>query len=126
MAGKKCVVLGASDNPERYSYKALKMLSEHGYDVIPVHPQLENIEGFRVVKDLGDIRDSVYTLTVYVGPARIAPLIDGIVKLNPERVILNPGTESDELKSALKKAAIPFIEACTLVLLRTGQFESAI
>jgi len=125
MPGKNVAVLGASDNPERYSYKAVKMLSEHNYNVIPVHPQLETIEGYKVVKDLSDIKDDVYTLTVYVGPARITPLIDSIIKLKPQRVVLNPGTESDELKEALKKASIPYLEACTLVLLRTGQFESA-
>ncbi len=125
MSGKNVVVLGASDNPERYSYKALKMLSENNYNVIPVHPQLESIEGFKVVKELGSINEKVYTLTVYVGPARITPLIDDIVRLKPDRVVLNPGTESEELKSALKKASIPYLEACTLVLLRTGQFESA-
>ena len=125
MAGKKVVVLGASDNPERYSYKAVKMLSEHKYEVIPVHPTLDSIEGFRVVKELDDIKDDIYTLTVYVGPGRISPLIEGIVKLKPQRVVLNPGTESDELKAALDKASIKYLEACTLVLLRTGQFESA-
>jgi predicted CoA-binding protein len=126
MPDKNVAVLGASDNPERYSYKALKMLTEHGYNAIPVHPVLDEIEGIKVVKSLGDIRENVYTLTVYVGPARISPLVEEIVKLKPERVILNPGTESEELKTALDKASIPYIEACTLVLLRTGQFESAV
>ncbi len=126
MPDKNVAVLGASDNPERYSYKALKMLTEHGYNAIPVHPVLDEIEGIKVVKSLGDIRENVYTLTVYVGPARISPLVEEIVKLKPERVILNPGTESEELKAALDKASIPYIEACTLVLLRTGQFESAV
>ena len=126
MPDKNVAVLGASDNPERYSYKALKMLTEHGYNAIPVHPVLDEIEGIKVVKSLGDIRENVYTLTVYVGPARISPLVEEIVKLKPERVILNPGTESEELKTALDKASIPYIEACTLVLLRTGQFERAV
>ncbi len=62
-------------------------------------------------------------MTLYVGPSRIAPLIQEIVDLNPGRVILNPGTESDELKKALKNAGISFIEACSLVMLKTGQFE---
>ena len=126
MPDKNVAVLGASDNPERYSYKALKMLTEHGYNAIPVHPVLDEIEVIKVVKNLGDISENVYTLTVYVGPARISPLLEEIVKLKPERVILNPGTESEELKAALDKASIPYIEACTLVLLRTGQFESAV
>lgn len=126
MEKKKVVVLGASDKSERYSYKALKLLLEHGYDVIPIHPILETIEGTKVVKNLGDIQVQVYTITVYVGPERIKPLISEIIALKPQRVILNPGTESDELKKALKEASIPYLEACTLVLLNTGQFEKVL
>jgi len=123
MENKKVVVLGASNKKERYSYQAVMLLSEHNYDVIPVHPTIEEIEGHKVTNSLKDINEKIGTLTLYVGPSRIAPLIQEIVDLNPGRVILNPGTESDELKKALKNAGISFIEACSLVMLKTGQFE---
>ncbi|MCL2705098.1 MAG: CoA-binding protein [Spirochaetaceae bacterium] len=125
MQEKTVVVLGASNNPERYSYKALKMLTEHGYKTIPVHPQLKDIDGVEVKSNLKDISEDVYTLTLYVGPEKVVSLIPDIVKLKPQRVILNPGTESEELKEALAKASIPYTEACTLILLKTGQFEKA-
>ena len=66
------------------------------------------------------------TLTVYVGPRHIGPLIDDIVVAGPRRVILNPGTESPELERVLERHGIPYLEACTLVLLATGQFETAL
>jgi len=115
-------ILGASKKEERYSNKALRMLLEYGHSVYPVHPVLQDIEGHKVYSELKDIQDNINTLTVYVSPKWITPMIDEIVKLNPGRVILNPGTESDELKTALDGAGIPWLEACTLVLLRTGQF----
>ena len=123
MSEKTVVILGASNNPERYSYKALKMLIEFGYRTIPVHPVLKEIDGIEVKNNLGSVGEEVYTLTLYVGPEKIIPLIPDIVKLKPQRVILNPGTESRDLKEALVKASIPYAEACTLVLLKTGRFE---
>ena len=119
----KVVVLGASKKPERYSYLCLKLLDEYNYEVIPVHPTLTEIEKFKVTNSLSEIKDEIGTLTLYIGPARITPLIKEIVELNPGRVILNPGTESDELKQALSGAGIKYIEACTLVMLKTNQFE---
>ncbi|MDC7233108.1 MAG: CoA-binding protein [Spirochaetales bacterium] len=116
-------ILGASQKEERYSNKALHMLLEHDHAVFPVHPTLEDIDGNKVYPRLSDIDQSIDTLTVYVGPKWIDPLIDEIVSLHPGRVILNPGTESENLKNALDKADIPWLEACTLVLLRTGQFS---
>lgn len=116
------VVLGASPKPTRYSYQAVKLLYDRGYHVIPVHPKAGRIDRIPVVNDLGAVRDRVDTLTLYVGPERSRAMIGDIVALAPGRVILNPGSESRELEWALKDARIPFEHACTLVLLRTGQF----
>jgi predicted CoA-binding protein len=116
-------ILGASQKTERYSYKALKMLLENDHNVFPVHPILKDIEGHEVYAKLENIKEAVDTLTVYVGPKWIEAMIDEIVEFKPGRVILNPGTESEPLKVALDKAEIPWLEACTLVLLSTGQFS---
>jgi hypothetical protein len=119
---ERVAVLGASKKSDRYSYKALLMLKEHGHNVIPVHLVLEEIEGIPVKARLKDINEPVDTLTIYVGPGRIKDIIPDIIELNPKRVILNPGTESEELINELKNNKINYIEACTLVLLSTGQF----
>lgn len=116
------VVLGASNKPERFSNRAIRLLQEYGYHVIPVHPKLENIEGLAVKHDLAHIHQPVDTLTLYVGAERSTPLIDEIVKLNPARVILNPGTECEALELALMHNDIPFVKDCTLMMLEQGRF----
>ncbi|MGE4441500.1 MAG: CoA-binding protein [Desulfomicrobium sp.] len=115
-------VLGASHKPERYSNQAVRMLKEYGHEVIPVTPGRTVIEDLPVAADLGCIERKVDTLTLYVGPERSAQLQDAILALKPGRVILNPGTESPALEQALTEAGIPWEHACTLVMLRTGQF----
>ena len=115
-------VLGAHTKPQRYSNQAVCLLLEHGYRVTPVHPNFQEIEGLPVIHSLGDIKERVDTLTLYVGPERIQPMIDEILALAPGRVICNPGTESRELQDRLDAAGIPWLEACTLVMLRLGNF----
>ena len=117
------VVLGASDKPERYSNQAVRLLKEHGHKVIPIHPRLETIEGSPVVPSLAKVEEKVDTLTVYVGPLRGNAMIEEMKELNPSRVILNPGTESEEIEEVLSKEGISVLRACTLVMLRTGQFD---
>lgn len=124
---RKIVVLGASSKPNRYSNMAIKLLKEKGFFVIPIRPSKNNnekteIEGFPVKNSLKEIRDKIETITVYIGPKNVVPLIDFIIKLNPKRVILNPGTECEFLEKKLTENKISFIKACTLVLLKTGQF----
>ena len=121
-AAQTVAVLGASNNPERYSNMAVRRLREAGHHVIPVNPAFPAIEGLPVERSLGEIKEPVDTLTLYVGPQRLAALTDEILRLAPERVIFNPGTESPELAAALDRAGITHLEACTLVMLQTGQF----
>jgi predicted CoA-binding protein len=116
------VVLGASPKPERYSNQAIRLLLQHDHKVIPVHPALDSVEGLPVCKSLSDIEQPIHTLTIYVSEKLSTPLIDEIVQLKPGRVIFNPGTENAALYRALQTAGIPFEEACTLVLLNSGQF----
>ncbi len=124
-APETVAVLGASPNPERYSNKAVRLLREHGYHVVPINPAQNTIEGLPVVRALAALAalgTSVDTLTLYMAPQHLLPLAEDIVRLHPKRVIFNPGTESPALQAALDTADIAWTEACTLVLLRTGQF----
>ncbi len=117
------VVLGASIKPQRYSYKAVKLLLQYDHKVIPVHPKLTRLDKLAVVASLSDISTPVDTLALYVGAERSRPMIDEIIALKPGRVIFNPGTESKFLEKKLSRAGIPFVHDCTLVMLQSNQFN---
>jgi len=121
MSDKTTLVIGASDNPERYSYKAIKMLRGHGHPVVAVgrHPgQVEDVEFLQEIpKDLHPD-----TVTLYINTLIQKEYYDKVVALKPRRVIFNPGTENAEFESLVQKNGIEPIEACTLVLLSTNQF----
>lgn len=119
---ERVVIVGASDKPDRYAFQAFTMLREHGHEVVPVHPRLSEIEGVPVVSALSQVNGAVDTVTLYVGPVISSGLSEMLITLHPRRVILNPGTENPELESKLSAAGIHVQHACTLVLLRTGQF----
>ncbi len=121
-ANHHVAVLGASPKPERYANQAVRLLKEKGYRVTPIHPKQKEIEELPAAPSLEAVEKPIDTLTVYVGPARLQPLTEAMVAARPGRVIFNPGTESPSVQQALDAAGIPWEEACTLVLLRTGQF----
>lgn len=124
-AGNTVAILGASDNPERYAFKAQQRLAEHGYTVVPVAPHGKTVLGVPSLKSLSDIAAPVDTVTLYVGPKNLAPQVDQLVALKPRRVIFNPGTEDVDIEKRLQAAGIHTVEACTLVLLSIGQFDVA-
>ena len=118
---KKTLVIGASEKPERYSFKAIRALRSHGHEVVALAPRPGKVED--VVFETQPLPfDGIDTVTLYLGPQNQQPYIEYILQLKPRRVIFNPGTENDDFASALTRAGIHAEVACTLVLLSTGQF----
>lgn len=118
---KKTIVLGASDNPARYSNMAVKMLSEYHHEVIAIGQKESHIGQIPIVTRR-ELYTDVNTLSLYLNPQRQLNEYDYILSLRPQRIIMNPGTENNELTVLAKAHGIEVIEACTLVLLRSGQY----
>ena len=116
----KTLVIGASENPERYSYKAVQMLRAHEKDVI-AFGRKEGIIGDTVItKQLPE--KVIETVTLYSNAEAQKEYYDYLIALHPKRIIFNPGTENEELYDLLKANDIKPLEACTLVMLSTGQY----
>lgn len=115
-------VIGASEKPERYSYKALMRLKEAGHKVFPVHPGLDRIEGLAVYRSLADIPERIDTVTVYVNASTSDTIANDLLGCSAKRVIFNPGAENLKLEAALRGRGKLAFEACTLVLLSSGRF----
>jgi predicted CoA-binding protein len=118
----RVLIVGASRNPERYSYLAMKRLIDAGHEVILFNPALDAIEGIPVVNRLSDVPIPVDTVTLYVGPKHLEPMVDDILALSPRRIISNPGSETPLMADKALDAGIEYVEACTLVLLATHRF----
>jgi predicted CoA-binding protein len=122
---EKVLILGASDNPRRYSHRAFAMLRTHGHMPVPVHPHLHDIEGipcYATIDDAARSAGPIDTLTIYVNSSVSSALAESILKLRPRRIIFNPGAENPALQSLAQQKGIECIEGCTLVMLSTGQF----
>jgi predicted CoA-binding protein len=116
------VVLGASTKEDRYANMAQKLLQEHGHHPIPVNPAFPEVLGEKCYASIADIPGPIDTVTLYLGEARSTPLIADILAAKPRRIIFNPGAENPQLARQAQAQGIEALEACTLVMLRTGQF----
>ena len=120
---KKTLIIGASQNPERYANKAYLMLKSFGHQTLLLGNKVGEIGTDSIVDNWSDLElDGVDAVTLYLGAKHQLEYYDKIVKLKPNRVIFNPGTENEEFYRLLRTNDIAFEEACTLVLLQTGQY----
>ncbi len=118
----RVVVVGASAKPERYSNRALRMLQSAGHAPIPVSRDGRDILGLPGYPTVSAIPEPVDTISMYLSPEKQGPVIRDILAAAPRRDIFNPGAENPEAYPALSRHGIEVEEACTLVLLSTGQF----
>lgn len=119
---KKTLIIGASPNPSRYAYKAAQMLKQFNHDIVNIGVKKGEVAGIAIERP-EIIHNDIDTITLYIGTPLQFQYYDYILQTKPRRVIFNPGTENAELEKLLDQHGIESVEACTLVLLSTGQYE---
>ncbi len=118
---KKTLIIGASPDPSRYAYKAAHLLLAKGHQIVNIGIKKGEVAGVPIEKPEKFYSD-IDTITLYIGPTIQPDYYDYIISTNPNRVIFNPGTENQALADLLDENNIEHTEACTLVLLSTGQY----
>lgn len=121
---KKTVIVGATTNRSRYAYQAAETLIDYGHEIVPIGIKKGEVFGKQIlnIRDKPHIPD-VDTITLYIGPHHQPEWYEYLIGLKPKRIIFNPGTENNEFEMKTEAAGIQTLEACTLVMLRTGQYE---
>lgn len=119
---KKTLVIGATPNPDRYAYRAARMLASHGHPCVLYGIKKGGVDGQPILNEWPAAIPDLDTVTLYIGPDKQPPMYDKILALNPARILFNPGTENPELVKLARQKGIETEYACTLVLLSTGQY----
>jgi len=118
---KKTLILGASTNPDRYAYLAAQRLTQHGHLIVNVGIKSGEVAGVPIEK-AEKLHSDIDTITLYIGAQNQPAYYEYILNTHPKRIIFNPGTENPELEEMAKEKGIETLEACTLVMLSTGQY----
>lgn len=118
---KKTLVVGASNNPERYSFKAIQALLNHGHPVEAIGKRETTIGKIEILTGQPHLEE-IDTITLYLSADNQAPLHKYFISLHPKRIIFNPGAENPSLEQLATSQGITCQNACTLVLLATGQY----
>ncbi len=118
---KKTLVIGASENPARYSNMAIRQLRAKGHVVVAIGQKKGAVNDVNIDTEKLPY-ENIDTVTLYINPLRQPDYYNYIVSLHPQRIIFNPGTENPDLEELADSNGIATAEACTLVLLSTGQY----
>lgn len=118
---KKTLVIGASENPSRYSFLAINKLKANDHEVVAIGKKNGEVAGVKIGTEKQAFTD-IHTVTLYINPTIQEQYLAYIISLNPKRIVFNPGTENESFETMAKDNGIEALEACTLVMLSTGQY----
>jgi uncharacterized protein len=110
-------ILGASAERSKFGNKAVRAFVARGYDVYPVNPKADEIEGLTAYPSLAAIPEGVELdrISVYLPPAVGMKVLPEIAARGCGELWLNPGSESEELVAAAEKQGLNVIQACSIV-----------
>lgn len=117
----KTLVIGASTNPQRFSYLAIKSLVKHNVEVVAIGLKSGEVDGVSISTDR-PIYEGVHTISLYLNAERQREYLDYLIALKPKRIIFNPGTENGELLKLARANGIEPVFDCTLVMLNNGRY----
>lgn len=111
---KTVAVIGASSDRSHYSNKAVRAYRQEGWEVHPVNPNEDTVEGLQVVDTIGDVSQPIDRVTVYVNPKTGKSLLDDIAATGPGEVFFNPGAEDPELLKRAKDLGLNVKAECSI------------
>lgn len=112
---KTIAIIGASNDRNKFGNKAVRAFRQQGYEVFPVNPKEEMIEGLRAFKSIRDVPVRPQMVSVYLPPPVLIKVLPDIAARGCDELWLNPGTESDEVIAEAERLGLNVIQACSIV-----------
>jgi len=112
---KTIAIIGASNDRAKFGNKAVRAFLQQGYEVFPVNPKEEIIEGLRVFKSIAEVPVRPQMISVYLPPPVLLKVLPDIAAKGCDELWLNPGTESDEVITEAERLNLNVVQACSIV-----------
>ncbi len=104
-------LVGASDRPDRPSYRVMAMLQEHGYRVIPVNPQItgEHLHGEFVFRELAQIGEPIDIVDIFRRPLAAGEAVDEAIAVGAKAVWMQLGVINEGAAARAEAAGLKVV-----------------
>lgn len=112
LEGARTIALvGASDRPDRPSYRVMAMLQEHGYRVIPVNPQItgEHLHGEFVFRELAQIGEPIDIVDIFRRPLAAGEAVDEAIAVGAKAVWMQLGVINEDAATRAEAAGLAVV-----------------
>ena len=103
---KRIAVVGLSADPAKPSYEVAHYMLTHGYDIIPVNPNVDHVFGIPSVPNLKDIKGHVDIVNVFRRPEYLMEVAKETVAIGADVFWAQLGLEDQEAFDFLQSKGI--------------------
>ena len=119
---KRTLVLGASPNPNRFAYKAVRSLQRRDIPLVAIGRKDTDLDGIKIRTGKPADIGVIHTVALYMNAELQKEYYDYILSLKPKRIIFNPGTRNPDFAEIAREKGIEVVDDCLLVMMNTGRF----
>jgi predicted CoA-binding protein len=116
LQAKRIAVVGMSDDPSRPSHGIGGYLLAHGYEVIPVNPNHEQVMGLKCHARLADVPGPIDLVNVFRRPEACAEVARDAIAAGAKGIWLQAGIRNEQAKRLAEEAGVDFVQdRCIMV-----------
>lgn len=116
MSKPTVAIVGASRDSSKFGNMSVRAHLRRGYDVFPVNPHADEIEGLQCYPSLRDVpAKPLDRVSVYLPPPQSLKLLDELKNLAPREIWFNPGSADRAVRVRAEELGLEIIEACSIV-----------
>ena len=106
---KTIAAIGCSSNPEKAAHRIPKYMKEHGYKIIPVNPNSENILGEKTYKSILDVKEKLDIVNIFRPSEECLEVVKEAVTIKPKVIWMQTGIINEEAKKLAEKNGIKVV-----------------
>ncbi|MDP2335406.1 MAG: CoA-binding protein [Bacteroidota bacterium] len=116
ISSKRIAVVGISRSGKKFGNFACKELKTKGYEIYPIHPEVQEIDGFTCYPDLKSLAGKVDGVLISVPSEKVPPVLEVAAEMELKNIWLQQGAWSKEVQDSIDKLKLPVItKKCILM-----------
>jgi uncharacterized protein len=116
MSRPAIAIVGASANRRKFGNRAVRAYLQAGYEVFPIHPREQTIEGCPVYRSVAEVPAAALDrVSVYLPPAAGVQALADVARKPVRAVWLNPGADAPEVVARARELGLPVVVGCSIL-----------
>ncbi len=116
ISSKRIAVVGMSRTGKKFGNIVGKELKSKGYDIYPIHPDVQEIDGMACYPDLKSLEGKVDGVWISISPKKVPEVLKDAAGIGLKNIWLQQGAWSKEVQQSIDQLGLPVVsKKCILM-----------